>query len=188
MQHLTGDQQEVEWQFDALDVRPVGRWLENGVGDNNPAIVAGETREISDTYLDTEDWRIYQAGYALRIRRVKGKNRAEATMKLLASEAEAPGLRSRREISEPLDSAEPEAFDDDPGPVGKRIGTLVGPKKLRTLFEIHTRRNTYGLILEGSEVGEVALDETTIPLENDAEPAHVRRVEIEVEPDAVLRL
>ena len=121
MQHLTADQQEVEWQFDALDVRPVGRWLENGGGDNNPAIVAGEMREISDTYLDTEDWRIYQAGYALRIRRVKGKNRTEATMKLLASEAEAPGLRSRREISELLDSAEPEAFDDDPGPVGKRI-------------------------------------------------------------------
>src|SRR5919107_2902842 len=188
MQHLTADQQEVEWQFDALDVRPVGRWLENGVGDNNPAIVAGETREISDTYLDTEEWRIYQAGYSLRIRRVKGKNTAEATMKLLASEAEGPGFRSRREISEPLDSPEPEAFDDDPGPVGKRIGTLVGPKKLRTLFEIHTRRNTYGLILEGSEVGEVALDETTIPLENDAEPAHVRRVEVEVEPEALLRL
>ena len=56
MQHLTADQQEVEWQFDALDVRPVGRWLENGGGDNNPAIVAGETRQITDTYLDTEDW------------------------------------------------------------------------------------------------------------------------------------
>jgi triphosphatase len=188
MQHLTADQQEVEWQFDALDVRPVGRWLENGVGDNNPAIVAGETRKITDTYLDTEDWRIYQAGYALRIRRVEGKNKAEATMKLLASEGDAPGLRSRREISEPQDSPEPEAFDDVPGPVGKRIGTLVGPKKLRTLFEIHTRRNTYGLILEGSEVGEVALDETTIPLENNAEPAHIRRVEIEVEPEALLRL
>ena len=168
-------------------MRPVGRWLENGVGED-PAIVPGETREISDTYLDTEDWRIYQAGYALRIRRVKGKNRAEATMKLLASEGEAPGLRSRREISEPLDSPDPEAFDDDSGPVGKRIGALVGPKKLRTLFEIQTHRNTFGLILEGSEVGAVALDETNIPLENDAEPTHVRRVEIEVEPDAVLRL
>jgi len=187
MQHPKLDQQEVEWQFDALDVRPVGRWLENGVGEE-PVIVPGETREITDTYLDTEDWQIYQAGYALRLRRVEGKNRVEATMKLLVSEGEAPGLRSRREISEPLDSAEPGAFDDDSGPVGKRISALAGPKRLRTLFEIQTHRNTYGLILEGSEVGEVALDETTIPLENDAEPAHVRRVEIEVEPDAVLRL
>ncbi|MCD6052853.1 MAG: hypothetical protein K0Q96_45 [Rubrobacteraceae bacterium] len=167
MQHLTRDHQEVEWHFDALDVRPVGRWLENGVGED-PAIVPGETREISDTYLDTEDWRIYQAGYALRIRRVEGENKVEATMKLLASEGDAPGLRSRREISELLDNPDPEAFDDDSGPVGKRIGALVGPKKLRTLFGIQTHRNTFGLILEGSEVGEVALDETNIPLENDA--------------------
>ena len=58
MQHLARDHQEVEWRFDALDVRPVGRWLENGVGED-PAIVPGETREISDAYLDTEDWRIY---------------------------------------------------------------------------------------------------------------------------------
>jgi CHAD domain-containing protein len=187
MQHLTRDQQEVEWQFDALDVRPVGRWLENGVGEDL-VIVAGESREISDTYLDTEDWRIYQAGYALRIRRVEGKNKVEATMMLLASEGDAPGLCSQREISEPLESAEPGAFDDDSGPVGKRISALAGPKKLRTLFEIQTHRNTFGLILEGLEVGEVALDETNIPLENDAEPTHVRRVEVEVEPNAVLRL
>jgi len=187
MQHLSRDHQEIEWHFDALDVRPVGRWLENGVGED-PAIVPGETREISDTYLDTEDWRIYQAGYALRIRRLEGENKVEATMKLLASEGDAQGLRSRREISEPLDNPDPEAFDDDAGPVGKRIGALVGPKKLRTLFEIQTQRNTFGLILEGSEVGEVALDETSIPLENDAEPIHVMRVEIEVEPGAVLRL
>jgi len=169
-------------------VRPVGRWLENGVGDNNPAIVAGQTRQITDTYLDTEEWRIYQAGYALRIRQVEGENSAEATMKLLASEGEAPGFRSRREISESLERAEPGAFDDSSGPVGRRISALVGPKKLRTLFEIQTHRRTYGLILEGSEVGEVALDETTIPLENDAEPTHVRRVEIEMDPDALLRL
>jgi triphosphatase len=188
MQHLTPDQQELEWQFDALDVRPVGRWLENGVGDDNLAIVAGQTREITDTYLDTEDWRIYQAGYALRIRRVEGEKVVEATMKLLASEGQAPGLRSRREISELLDSAEPGAFDDGSGPVGKRISALLGPKELRTLFEIQTHRIIYGLILEGSEVGEVALDETNIPLENDAEPTHIRRVEIEVEPDALLRL
>jgi triphosphatase len=186
MQHRTLDPQEVEWQFDALDIRPVRRWLENRVGEE-PVIVASETREISDTYFDTEDWRIYQAGYALRIRRVEGKNKVEAAMMLLASEDDAPGLRSRREICEPLDIAEPGAFDDS-GPVGKRISALVGPNRLRTLFEIQTHRNAFGLILEGTEVGEVALDETDIPLENDGEATHVRRVEVEVEPDAVLQL
>ena len=188
MQERATDQQEVEWQFDALDVRPVDRWLRNSVREMDPSVTAGETREISDTYLDTEDWRIYRAGYALRIRRTKGKNKAEATMKLLASENGAPGLRSRREVSEPLDSAEPEALADASGPVGERVQALSGPKSLRPLFEVETRRSTYGLALDGSEVGEIALDETAIPLENGAEPVRLRRVEVEVEPEVLYRL
>lgn len=188
MQDQTLDQQEVEWQFDALDLWPVGRWLENGAGGQSPAVEGGEAREISDTYLDTEDWRIKRAGYALRIRRKKGTNKAEATMKLLDSEDGAPGLKSRREISETLDSAAPEALKSASGPVGERIRALSGPKALRTLFEVQTRRSIYGLELDGSEVGEIALDETTIPLENGAEPVRLRRVEVEVGPEEVSRL
>jgi CHAD domain-containing protein len=37
-------------------------------------------------------------------------------------------------------------------------------------------------------VGEVALDETAIPLENGEEPTRLRRVEVELEPDVVYRL
>ena len=186
------DVQEVEWQFEALDVRPVGRWLENGAGEQNPSVTGGETREISDTYLDTEDWRIYRAGYALRIRRTKGKSKAEATMKLLVSENSVlglqPGLRSRREISEALDNAEPKTLEAASGPVGERIRVLAGAKSLRPLFETKTHRSTYRLDLNGSEVGEVVLDETAIPLENGAEPARLQRVEVEVEPEALSRL
>ncbi len=188
IQGLTLDQQEVEWQFETLDVRPVGRWLESGIGEQGPSVTAGETREISDTYLDTDDWRIYRAGYALRIRCIKGKNKAEATMKLLASEEDTPGLKSRREFSEPLDSVEPEVLEDASGPVGERVQALCGPKALRPLFKVETRRSTYGLSLDGSEVGEVALDETAIPLENGTEPTRLRRVEIELEPETVSRL
>jgi CHAD domain-containing protein len=188
MKDQAPDQQEVEWQFDALDVRPVGRWLEDGDWEEGPQVAAGETREISDTYLDTDDWRIYRAGYALRIRRVKGKSKAEATIKLLASEDGAPGLKSRREISETLDGADYESFDGKSGPVGERVRALVGQKALRPLFEVETRRSAYSLICAGSEVGEVALDEAVIPLENGAEPARIRRVEVEVEPEEVSRL
>ena len=188
MQDRTLDQQEVEWQFDALDLRPVGRWLENGVGEQSPSIEGGEVREISDTYLDTEDWRIKRAGYALRVRRKKGADKAEATMKLLDSENGTPGLKSRREISETLDDADPEALKSSTGPVGMRVQALSGPKALRTLFEVETCRSTYGLTLDGSAVGEIALDETTIPLENGAESVRLRRVEVEVGPEEVPRL
>ena len=188
MQDQALDHQEVEWQFEALDVRPVIHWLENGGREQEPAVTVGETREISDTYLDTEDWRIHRAGYALRLRHTKGKPGAEATMKLLASHDGAQGLKSRREISENLDRTEPGALNDAPGPVGERIRSLAGPKHLRPLFEVETRRNTYRIFLDGSDVGEVALDETVIPLENGAEPTRIRRVEVEVEQESLSRL
>lgn len=188
MKERTQDQQEVEWQFDALDVRPVGRWLEGRSRLQGPSVAVGETREISDTYFDTEDWRIHRAGYALRIRGVKGKGNAEATMKLLASESDTPGLRRRREISEALGGAEPEALDESTGPVGERVRALAGPRMLRPLFGLETYRSAYTLTLEGSEVGEVVLDETAIPLENGAEPTRLRRVEVEVDPGALSNL
>ena len=188
MRDRAPDQREIEWQFDAPDLRPVGSYLENGVGERDLSIEAVEAREIFDTYLDTEDWRIYRAGYALRVRRTKGRNKAEATMKLLASGEDAPGLKNRREISEALDSADPGILKSTAGPVGERVRALSGPKALRRLFEVETRRSAYGLTRGGSEVGEVALDETAIPLESGGEPAQLRRVEVEVEPEELSRM
>ncbi|CAN5906210.1 hypothetical protein BH23ACT11_BH23ACT11_00240 [soil metagenome] len=184
----TLDQQEVEWQFDAFDLRPIRRWLETGLGETEPRAVVGRIREISDTYLDSDDWRIYRAGYAMRVRRIKGKRPAEATLKSLNTGDEDSGLRRRREISQVLDGATLEALDDASGPVGGPISALIGQKSLRVLFEVETRRTTYALTFDGSEVGEVALDETAIPLDNGVEPTRLRRVEVEVDSDAVSRL
>ena len=181
------DHQEVEWQFDALDVRPVSRWLEGDAWGREPVVAAGETREIYDGYFDTGDWRIYRAGYALRLRRADGK-RAEATMKRLASANGKTGLKRRREISEPLDAADPETLHGATGPFGDRVRALTGPEALRLLFEVRTRRSTHHLTLDGIRVGEIALDETVIPLAEEEEPARIRRVEVEVEPEALDRL
>ena len=181
------DSQEIEWQFDALDVRPVSRWLEGDSWGRDPAVATGEAREISDGYFDTDDWRIYRAGYALRIRRAGGK-KVEVTMKRLASANGETGLRSRREISEPLDDADPETLNGATGPVGDRVRALTGPEALRPLFEVRTRRSTHHLMLDGYRVGEIALDETAIPLDEEVEPARIRRVELEVEPEALDRL
>jgi triphosphatase len=187
MKEEVQDHQEVEWQFDALDVRPVSRWLEGDSWGRDPAVAVGETREISDGYFDTEDWRIYRAGYALRVRRAGGK-KVEATMKRLASANGKTGLRSRREISEPLDDADPETLNGATGPVGDRVRALTGPEALRPLFEVRTRRSIHYLMLDGFRVGEIALDETAIPLDGEEDPARIRRVEIEVEPEALDRL
>jgi triphosphatase len=135
------DHQEVEWQFDADDLDPVEDWLKEHPSASGFAILPEATRELSDTYYDTEDWRFYRAGYALRVRR-DGKG-IEATMKSLSPPED--GLRRRREISEPLRSGGPKTLMKARGPVGERLRALVGTRELRPLFEVRTRRKTFGL-------------------------------------------
>src|ERR1022692_2846757 len=88
-----GDRQadavEIEWQFDALDLRPAGRWLASlAAGTTSIAAlgpvtaVPGPTIVQEDRYLDTDDWRIARAGYVLRVRNAKNKH--QVTLKALA--------------------------------------------------------------------------------------------------------
>ena len=74
-----GDQQhpvEIEWQFDALDLRPVERWLatlptlalETGEGGTITAL-ARPPRRLVDSYRDSDDWRLARAGFVVRTRR-----------------------------------------------------------------------------------------------------------------------
>src|ERR1700679_3862785 len=100
---------EIEWQFDALDLRPVERWL-SGLpmlsleGDEHATItaVARPPRRLIDSYLDTEDWRMARAGFVLRPRR-RGR-RDEITLKDTQA-AQAGGLRQRLEVTEDLPEA-----------------------------------------------------------------------------------
>lgn len=175
------DHQEVEWQFDALDVRLVTRWLE-GYSTNGVSVTFSGERDIADSYLDTEDWSMYRAGYALRIREKDGK--AEATMKRISAGDDA-GLKKRREISEPLETRNLEAknLSKSEGPVAERVRSLTGRKSLKPLFEVRTKRKTYEVSF-GETVGEVALDETEIPVGNGT-PVVIRRVEVELEWGAI---
>jgi triphosphatase len=201
MQEQTLDHQEVEWQFEAADLDLVENWLEEHPSTSGLAVVPEATKELLDTYYDTEDWRFYRAGYALRVRR-DGKS-LEATMKSLTPAEGA--LRQRREISEPLEG-NARTPKGTRGPVGERVRRLAGARDLRPLFEVRTRRRIFALRPEKSSadadggvvedasgdirrrgtegeatVGEVALDETEIS--GDA-PTRLSRIEIEVASDA----
>jgi triphosphatase len=168
---------ETEWQFDAMDVRPVERWLVAG-SEAGPAVEPVATSTIVDTYLDTRDWRLHRAGYSLRIRRKAGA--VEATLKSL--EEGVQGLRRRTEFSEGLAGRDAAALLDAMGPVGTRARLAAGTAPLVPLFDVRTRRTEYRLTVDGAPAGEVAVDRTTIPLGDGSESARLRRVEIEV-PD-----
>ena len=203
------DHQEIEWQYDAPGgLERAEKWLDGREGSGDPAksglaVFRGSSKELVDTYYDTEDWRLYRAGYALRIRRKTSGEDPEATMKSFVSAGGTVGnLRKWREISEPLKSDKLNALSIAPGPVGVRLRTLIGSREVRRIFEVRTRRQTFDLVLEEQQqlaepekvptggstgvvrVGEVALDRSEIPLGAGTEPARLVRVEVEVDASA----
>jgi triphosphatase len=184
---VTNDVQEIEWQFDALDLRPVLRWLDKAEGqpDGHAVEVVANGKGVTqvDLYLETDDWRFQRAGYALQIRRLGRRREAVATLKgLNPASAYAPGLRSRRELSERLGTADLQTLLGASGPVATRVRAVAGKKPLRPLFEVRTRRRAFFLKIEGLPPGEIALDETSISPNGGGSPARLRRVEIEVPP------
>jgi len=184
-----GDEQdpiEIEWQFDALDLRPVERWLaglptiavETGDGGTVTAL-AGTPRRLVDSYLDTDDWRIARAGFVVRTRR-RGRH-DEITLKDTRP-AEGSGLRQRLEVTEVLPASGVAALGAE-GAVGRRLHAIVGSRRLREVLQVRTRRRPFALRVGGVDAAEVALDDTMIVVGGGQRPMQLRRVEVEVRPE-----
>jgi CHAD domain-containing protein len=184
---------EIEWQFDAVDLRPVLRFLGQPAGWEDSSRVrvapAGNDNHV-DLYLDTRDRRFHRAGYALRIRRPTRRRvrRFEATLKALDPGDATTGLRARREVSEEIGDADPASLALAPGAVGERVRAVAGTKPLLSLFEVRTRRRVFSLEADGVPPAELALDETAIRPADGASPARIRRIEIELPEPAVTTL
>ena len=174
---------EIEWQFDALDLRPVERWLaslpayfvETSEGATVTAL-AGPPRRLVDTYLDTDDWRLARAGFVLRTR--KRGRQEEATLKDTRP-AEESGLRQRLEVTEVLPDGGVSALGPE-GPVGRRLRAVAGARRLVEVLQVRTRRRPFALRVGGIDVAEVALDDTSIVVGSGQRPMTLRRVEVEV--------
>lgn len=165
-------QTEIEWQFSALDVRPVARWLESAAVPGY-RVTAGPERLLRDTYFDTDDWRVHRAGFTCRVREKDAG--PELTLKSMADPSE--GIRTRRELTEQMmDGREPLAA---PGPCGELLRAVAGKQPLGEIFRLQTRRRTFQLHDTEGEVAEIALDETSIPVGED-EPVRLSRVEVEI--------
>jgi triphosphatase len=178
-----GDPVEIEWQFDALDLRPVERWMASlptlAVEADDGATItalAKPPRRLVDTYLDTDDWRMARAGFVLRTRR-RGRH-DEVTLKDTRP-ADEGGLRRRLEVNQPLPSEGLAALDDT-GPVGRRLRAIVGTRHLREVLQVRTRRRPFALRVGGVDAAEVALDDTMIVVGGGQRPMQLRRVEVEV--------
>jgi inorganic triphosphatase YgiF len=175
--HQGGDHhKEREWQFEADDLEAVHAWLMTQPFGPAITVVAGSESVLEDTYLDTADWCIFQAGYALRIRR-QGQ-RTEATVKSLKGGDQA--LRTREEITEQLPDDSSGFPAGSSGPVGRLIGTQAGQQPLQSFLELKTRRQVFNLVSGDVLLAEIALDSTSIFGAQDRARPLLFRVEVEL--------
>jgi CHAD domain-containing protein len=176
------DGREVEWQLASTDLGSVRRWLADHGTIDGLVLEPRSTLQIFDTYLDTDDWRIHRAGFALRIRSESGKS--EATLKSLHSAS--AEVADRRELSEALENAESESIRQSIGPVGTRVHAVSGAHALLPLFEVRTSRQRFAIRREdeAQPLGEIALDETVISRPYGEPQASMQRVEVEALTEA----
>jgi triphosphatase len=174
---------EVEWQFDALDLRPVERWLAALPNltvelDDQRTITATthSPRRLIDSYLDTSDWRMARAGFVVRTRR-HGRT-DQITLK--ATRAAGPGIGDL-EATESLPETGLAALGTG-GPVGRRVHAVAGRQPLRPVLLVRTRRTPFSLQIDGVEAADIALDDIEIVVGNGQRPMQLRRVEVDVLP------
>ncbi len=173
------DQLEVEWQYSVSDTDAVARWLQAAAVPGY-TVTPGKAKDLHDTYFDTPDWRLNRAQFTCRVR-----DKGDASELTIKGMAEAVGsMRSRREMNEPLPpGALPLAA---PGICGELLRVIAGKHELQPIFDLKTRRRTFVLSDVGGELGEIAVDDTSIPTV-EAEPVRLSRVEVEVDASAVGR-
>src|SRR6202789_3343893 len=171
------DGREVEWQLACTDLSSVRRWLSDHGTIDGLILEPRSTQQIFDTYLDTDDWRIHRAGFALRVR--SGTGSTEATLKSLHSAG--TEVADRRELTETINSSDSEAIRESVGPVGTRVFAVSGARTLLPLFELRTSRQRFAVRKrdEARQLGEIALDENVISRRHGEPQASMVRVEVE---------
>jgi triphosphatase len=173
-----GEAREVEWQLTAPDLGVVRRWLDQHPRLDRLSIGPLPAQQLHDTYLDTEDWRLFRAGFALRLRQRAGQ--LEATLKGLHSAR--VDVADRREITERLPRGGLKTLAQAAGPVGSRVRDVAGIKPLRPLFEVRTSRQRFAVRNGNPDaaVGEIALDEARFSRgAGQRRPMLLTRVELE---------
>jgi len=173
----SSDRRELEWQLAAADLGAVHRWLTEHQTIQGLCIENRSPVQVQDTYLDTSDWRIRRAGFALRVRNAAGAS--EATLKELRAPTD--GIADRRELTEVLTDPAPDAIVRSPGSVGTRVQAVAGAHALQALFSVSTTRQRFAVRRQdgNEELGEITLDATVFSRPDGEAQASTQLVEVE---------
>jgi inorganic triphosphatase YgiF len=139
--------------------------------------VVPEEEIQQNTYFDTEDGRIRLAHHALRVRTIG--NKMIASFKGPTRIVDAVHERNEWEVEI---GGDPSPASWPPSEARTRALAMVGTERLQPIVRIHTVRRHIRVILNGSPIADLCLDEGTISAEGRRIP--FRELEIESAPEA----
>jgi inorganic triphosphatase YgiF len=139
--------------------------------------VVPEEEIQQNTYFDTEDGRIRLAHHALRVRTIG--NKMIASFKGPTRIVDAVHKRNEWEVEI---GGDPSPAFWPPSEARTRALAMVGTERLQPIVQIHTVRHHIRVILNGSPIADLCLDEGTISTEGRRIP--FRELEIESAPEA----
>ncbi len=129
---------------------------------------------IQDIYLDTEDWSLYRAGLACRIRRAS--DTVVLTLKALLPARDMVSVRT--EFEESLAPSLASRVRGLPAArLSRRLASLAGDKPLRQLFRVRNRRRTFEVRCGRALTALVSADDFTVSA--GAKSRRLAEVEIE---------
>jgi CHAD domain-containing protein len=146
-------------------------------------LTRGDTLAHEDRYLDTEDWVLYRAGIALRLR--SGENGARLEAKTLRSDGERALVRTEWSQEAPADDPPWTALA--PGSVTALLQALAGLRvleRLRVRARLRNDRECYGWLQGETRLGSLTVDHVHAMNGADTPPVVFEEVEIELEGDA----
>jgi CHAD domain-containing protein/transposase-like protein len=118
---------------------------------------AGRTRQMRDTYLDTADRAILEAGYACRRR-----EQDEGILITLKQLGGVEGAIHRREELEVTLAADASPAEWPAGSARDRVFELIGEEPLSPLFALRQTRVIRQVSRDGRQVAELSLDEVRL--------------------------
>lgn len=122
----------------------------------NFEIKALGVKEIADRYLDTSDKRLFQAGYACRIRNTKGQQ----TLTVKSLTPATTEVHRRHEMEMAVETDEPPAWPQSE--IKNLVLDIVDEAALQTLFWLYQTRYKYHVIYQNQPIIELSLDKVAL--------------------------
>lgn len=165
-----GAQLEHEWQLEG-DLWSAERWL--AFPPPGFTTIPSHEEELRDRYYEAPPWSLARAGFTCRVR----VSRSGSVLTLKGFGETIGGARVRPELHQPLPDGDAVPWPE--GPVVRALADLGLLHGLTPLFELHTLRRSWQVMLDGEPAAEVCVDRCQLRDNDGTAIGAFARVEVE---------